>query len=802
MSFLKGHRKTLFLFLWILTTLAPFGCVNNRLVSEGRQYADRGNWDKSVRIFQKAYDENPGDQELKLFLYRAKINASLMHQARGAALLKINRFDEAIQEFQVAIALYPANIKAEDLIEKAKAGKDAVHYLKRGENLEKIGKHSQAKEAFRKALELNPADGRARNALARYRKKTEERPRAFRLKVDLKTPVSLKFKNTPILNVFEVLTRLTGVNFIFDKDVQDTKVTLFVTDVSFDEFLDILLRTNKLTSKLVTSKTLIVYPDTPNKLKEYQDLQIRTFYLANLEVKKAVALLAKIIKSKDIIANEKLNAVVIRGPKEVIDVASKVLEANDRPSPEVMLNVEILEVSRSKEKTLGLELDPASVSAQLGESTYGFFSQGSVPAGAGSLHALARTSSENILLSLPTATLNFLKQDGDTKILANPQIRVKNGEKAKIHIGERVPLRTNRRVDTTGAVTTDFQYQDVGVKLDVSPMINLHDEISLKLTLEISSLGENVGSSSDPQYAIKTRTAQSVLSVRTGETVIIGGLISDEERKTVRKVPLLGDIPAMGYLFSNHDTDDTETDIMMAITPIVARSQEIPGPDVTEIWSGRESNFSLQEPYETYLERKETYEDKPMEESPREPKRPSVAIPQKTPSPNDKPGSLPLPDMVPSPTLQKDIPSPGMEVPHPKALPGPPSEPPIPPVIPESRPLQESTPPPISDSLQVTKQAERPRIKAWPSSMPFTIHVNSFIRKKNAEERVKDLLGMDLDGFTLSTFISGKDRVYYRVFVGKFKDYESAEKFCKELKRSRSFREDIHVADRNWAIGG
>lgn len=797
----NDYRKCCLILLWVFVATTLFGCVNNKLLNEGKQYADQGDWDKSVQVFQKAYNENPGDQEIKLLLYRAKRNAALVHQTRGEALLKMNRFDEAIQELQVAIALYPANVKAEAIIEKAKARKEAEYYLKVGENLAKSRKHSQAKEAFQKALKLNPSDDRALKALSRYKKK-EERPQAFRLKVDLTTPVSLKFKNTPILNVFEVLTRLTGVNFIFDKDMQETKVTLFVTDVSFDEFLDILLKTNKLSSKLVNANTLIIYPDTPNKAKEYQDLQIRTFYLANLDVKKAVALLAKILKSKDIIANEKLNAVVIRGPQEVIDVASKVIEANDRPSAEVMLNVEILEVSRSKEQNLGIEFDPASVSAQLGEPTYDFFTPGSVSAGAGSLYALERISSQNILLSLPSATLNLLKQDGDTKTLANPQIRVKNGEKAKIHIGERVPLRTNRRVDTTGAVTTDFQYQDVGVKLDVNPIINVHDEITLKLNLEVSSLGDNVGTSSDPQYAIRTRTAQSVLSIRSGETVIIGGLISDEERRTLRKVPLLGDIPAMGYLFSNQSTDDEKKDILMAITPIMARSQEIPEPDVAEIWSGREDDFSLKEPYETYIEREEAYNDEPVEEPPKEPITPPDMPPKVAPPQEGRTGPLSLPEGAMPPGLPNDMPLPDKTLPFPGSPPGLPSGPPIPPGTPTPPPPEEGAPKNPADEVQVARPTEKSHADAWPASMPFTVHVNSFTREKDAEKWVKELGRMRYDSFIVSSFVPGKGKIFYRVFVGKFKDYDSASKFCKELKSNDSFREDIHVADRDWAIGG
>ncbi|MBW1723308.1 MAG: SPOR domain-containing protein [Deltaproteobacteria bacterium] len=789
-----------FLLLMAATALL-LGCAPSKLVvDEWKQYAAGGDWDKSVQILQKAYNENPDDRETKILLYRAKKQASFVHLVKGEAFLEKHRYEEAIREFQMAIAFDPSNIKAEDMIKKAIALNESRHYVKKGEDLLKARKYAQAREAFLKALELNPGDEKAKKALAGFKKK-EERPPHFRLKIDRETPVSLKFKNTPILNVFEVLTRLTGVNFVFDRDVQETKVTLFVTDISFDEFLSILLKTNRLAAKLVNDKTLMIYPDTPSKRKEYRDLKIRTFYLANLDVKKAVALLSKILNSKDIIANEKLNAVVIRGTEELIDVASKVIEANDRPTSEVMLNVEILEVSRSKEKNLGIEFDPASLSIGLGEPALDFFNSASDSdsyraTGSGSLHALDRISSENILFSLPTATLNLLKQDGDTKTLANPQIRVKNSEKAQIHIGERVPLRTNRRVDTTGAVTTDFQYQDVGVKLDVKPTINIHDEITLDLTLEVSALGDNVGTTSDPQYAIRTRKAKSVLTIRPGETVIIGGLISDEERRTIRKIPFLGDIPAVGRLFSNENTDNSKTDIIMAITPIIIRSQEIPETEVSEIWSGNEGNFSLREPFESYLARKEAYSDIPeMEPSP--------------PAPVKGPGS--------GQTEEKDEVNPEKPVDVKPSFPSPVLPEETPPSATESdssrtekhpTPIQvsASVSPPMAGPERAPDQASVPESanteEAWPPSTPYSIQVNSFLRPDDAELRVKSLRESGYDSFTFSKYIPSKQRIYYRVFVGRFPDLKSAKEYREILLGRKQFRKDIHVVKRDWAIGG
>ena len=609
--YLRIDNRFFLLVSLITAAICLAGCFgSSEYIKKGRKYAAAEEWDKSVQIFRKAHEEYPDNISIKLMFVKSKFEASLGHMSNGESLLKKNLYNEAISEFQMSIGFNPPNQKAALLINKAKDMRSSAQYARQGQNLMKTKKFIQAREAFQKAIKFNPENKDAIKTLSYFRKK-EISPPKFKLGLKSDKPIALKFKKTPIINVFEVLTKLTGINFIFDKDMKESKVTLFMTDVSFDHFFEALLRTNKLSAKLINSNTMIIYPDTSVKVKEYQDLQIRTFYLANIDAKKAVSLLNKILKNKAIIANEKLNSIVIRGPKEVVDIASKIIAANDRAPAEVLLNVEILEVGRTKEKQLGLEFSE-SVTLGIGERTSGISSDSSL-AGLGSLYDIARISNNELLLSLPTATLNLLRQDGDTRILAKPQIRVKNSEKASMLIGERIPLRTNRRVDsTTGDITSDYQYQDIGIKLEAEPTINIHDEITLKLNIEVSALGSNVGTTDDPQYSIKTRNVQSVLTVRDGEAVLIGGLISDEERQAVRKIPLLGDIPLLGKLFHNYNTGDTQTDILMVITPIVTRSQEIPETNVMQIWSGKEKDFSQRAPYESLYEEK--YLDFPMEE--------------------------------------------------------------------------------------------------------------------------------------------------------------------------------------------
>ena len=779
--FSKKNAVTIFMVL-ILVIIYIGGCAKDiAYLKKGKEFASREAWDQSVKHYQKALVANPDSSEIKLLLQRAKFAASMTHMVKGQEYLDRQLFSEAIEEFKMSISYHPANRKANGLMEKALNAKKSERYYRKGEDFLKAENFFDAKEALKKALELNPENEKAKEALSYFRKEDE---RLAKYRVDLKSeaPVSFKFKKTPIFNVFEVLSRLSGINFIFDKEIIESKVTMFMTDISFDRFIEVLLSTNKLASKLVDEKTMLIYPDTPAKAKEYQELQIRTFYLDNLSSEKAVRILSKILKSKDIIANKDNNSVVIRGSKDMVEIASRIIKANDVLPAEVLLHVEILEVKRTKEQQLGLTVDPTSVTLGLGAASE---MMGDNPAfdTSASLEALDSISRKNVILSLPTATLNFLKQDGDTKILAKPQVRVKNNEKATVHIGERIPLRTNRRVESDGAVTYDFQYFDVGVKLDVVPTISRYGEISLKLSLEISQLGANVGTPADPQYAVLTRKVKSVLSVPDGELVLIGGLIQDTETETVRKLPFLGDVPLLGRLFSNFDTASNETDVIMTIIPVIIREHERVGRDITHIWSGNALNPSLGEPFESYIDREGIYLDQPVE---------AYFEKQETAGKEDKglpvkpeENNFPPPDAENTTSSSKDGSESGQAD---KSL----EEP--------RGPIEEDIKEKPSQDVAATRLPDEDNY-FWPESVRYSIHVNSFPEKELAQARIKELSRTEYECYLVYAHVPSMGN-YYRIFVGKFNGFTLAQSFCQKLKDKKEFAKDIHVADREWAFGG
>jgi general secretion pathway protein D len=536
---------------------------------------------------------------------------------------------------------------------------------------------------------------------------------------------------------------------------------MFMTDVSFDRFVDVLLRSNDLNSVSVNEKTMIIYPDSPQKAKEYEDLQIKTFYLSNLEAKQAVGLLSKILKSKDIIANENINAVVIRGSREVIQIAGKILQANDGSPAEVLLDVEFLEVTRSLQENIGLTF---SESLTFGIGTPGDeVSEDTGFVNNISLYSLKRISTKDLILSTPSATLNLLKQDGDTRILAKPKIRVKNAEKATILLGERVPLIVNRRIDSnTGDTTQDFQYTDVGVKMEVLPVININDEVTLKLLLEVSALGENISSDPDnPQIPIRTRTAQSVLTLRDSETIIIGGMIQDDERNTIRKIPGIGDFPAIGSMFTNRDEQGTKRDVLMIITPVVIRSQEIPSMDATEIWSGSEDRWSLEAPYGS--KNKPIYQETP-EEGIRE--------------------FMPMPEPQTAPPVENSPPPPLSEA------------------APDLPAAATAIAPPVPQSAPATNafNIEATFGTGWPGTARYSIHVGSYLDRLEAEKRARQLAALNYECFMIPAQIPQRG-LFHRIFVGRYDDKEQAGNICNQLRERREFTRDIHVVDRQWAVG-
>ncbi|MGE5807942.1 MAG: secretin N-terminal domain-containing protein, partial [Nitrospirota bacterium] len=526
-------------------------------------------------------------------LLRAQETAANEHYKRARSFLKERKFDPAIVELQQAIYLNPTNVAIQSALKSVLGMKEAEDHYRASLTFVELNRLGEAINELTLAINLDPENVKYQDALDKLQKKKTEIEPEEALSLVSEKPISLNFKNTNIKDVFEFLAKLSGINILFDEEVKAQPVTVFVKDVSFQYALNLLLSTNKLFMKKISADTIIIIPKNKAKTDQYQDLIVRTFYLNFAKSKEIVNLVRSMLDVKRVYVNETLNSITIRETPEKMKLVEKIIAANDLKEAEVILDVEILEISRTNALKYGWNFQPGlSTTATIQPTVTTTTSAVSANAGI-ALSELRSLNSDNVFLSLPSLVFNLIKQDSDAQTLANPRVRILNNKQAKFHIGDKIPVQTSTVQATTAvAVTSTFEYKDVGIKVSIEPTVHLSNTVTLKLGLEISTLGDALEfGNGQKQFRFGTRNTDTSINLRDGETVIIGGLIQDQDRKTRNKIPLLGDIPILGKLFSSEDDGTIKTDILMSITPNIVRNMELPDKETQAFWSGTEADF-------------------------------------------------------------------------------------------------------------------------------------------------------------------------------------------------------------------
>ena len=590
-------------FMVVGCLILVLGCAGKRETLLADQFADKGRWETAVFLYREAARKDPDSLDLQEKLAGAKTQLAAQHYQGGQARLQAKDVMVALEAFKKAISLDPQNAQYRESLEHALNLKEARNRTQAGLMFLEAGRYSEAQSELEQALALDPMEGAVEEILQELAQRQEEAPSdEIDLVLQSNVPITLKFRNARLVEVFEFLSRAAGVNILFDKDVrpESSTVTVFIKDASFKQALSLMLTTNNLFMKKVNDRTILIIPNTRQKVKQYQDLVIRTFYLSSVGAKDMVNLLRTMLETRRIFVNESLNAVVIRDTPEKIALAQKIIEANDRMVAEVMLEVEVLEVTRTTGTKMGWNVTPSQAQAFLGKASSGDDSGSSGSLSGGGL-TLTSDDPTTVFFTLPTVVVDFLKQESEAETLANPRIRVLSGKTAKINIGDRVPILLS--TTTTSAVSagvsgnvstaTSVEFKDVGIKLDVEPKVHLNNDVTMKLKLEVTSLGDLVDLGNNvKQFRFGTRSAETELSMESNETVIIGGLIRDEDRITLNKFPGLGEIPFVGRLFSNEEKGKVKTDILLMITPTVVRGIKPPDRRLQKFWSGTEDNYS------------------------------------------------------------------------------------------------------------------------------------------------------------------------------------------------------------------
>lgn len=563
------------------------GCAAQQYHTDGQRLYREGQTEKGLESLREASRLEPSNLRYRLD-YTDRINEEVGKSLRQAEMLR-ERGDSA-----GARSAYLAALKLDNSSEQARRGLSEIAMddrhatvLTEAEKLVAAGKLDLARDRANAVKRENPSNVRAQDLLrqinAQEQSQTRAREASLSAQSIMKKPVTLQFRDANVRMVFEALSRTTGLNVVFDRDVRpDLKTTIFVRDGSVEDTVDLILLQNQLDKKILNANTLFIYPATASKQKEYQELKVRTFHISNGDAKYLQGMLKSTLKIKEVQFDERTNTLVVRDTQEAIAVAAKVIAAHDLPDAEVMLDVAVLEVSRDRITDIGIKWpDGITVSTPLDAN------------GVLTVGGLGRLNRDQLLVTPLQISANLKMQDTDANLLANPRIRVRDREKAKIHIGDKVPVITNAvtPVSTGSAVVTgSIQYIDVGIKLEAEPHVYDEGDVGIKLNLEVSNIVKEITSAGGSlAYQIGTRSATTSLRLRDGETQVLGGLISDADRNTAAKVPGIGQLPILGRLFSDNAGNSTKTEIVLSITPRIVRAKGVAEESTADTWSGTES---------------------------------------------------------------------------------------------------------------------------------------------------------------------------------------------------------------------
>jgi general secretion pathway protein D len=582
-------QRTLTLGCAALLAALLTGCAAQKYHSEGMQLFNEGKREQGLALLAQATQLEPNNSRYRIdYLNQQGIVVRDLLGSADAA--------RAAGNLATARELYLAALRVDGNNERARRGVAQVDLDQRhaaaiadAERLLKSGNSAVARERIRVVLAENPYNNAALALQAvlvqQFEREEEQRRAQLAAASVLRRPVTLQFRDANIRMVFEALSRTTGLNVIFDRDVKpDLKTTIFVRDASVEDTVNLILLQNQLDKKVLNANTMFIYPATGAKQKEYQDLKVRTFQISNADAKYMQNVLKGVLKVKDVSFDERSNTIVVRDTSDVIAVAEKVIAAHDTAEAEVIIEVELLEVSRERISNIGIKWPQRAVITTPGGTN-----------GDLTLGQLGDLSPSMWLITPLVFDINLRLDDSSTNLLASPRIRTRNKEKARILIGDKVPVITNSVTPmATGAavVTGTVQYIDVGVKLEVEPTVHVEGDVSIKLNLDVSNIVKEIqGPQGSLAYQIGTRSAQTILRMRDGETQILGGLIQDIDRKTASKVPGLGQLPVLGRIFSSNSGDDLKTELVLSITPRIIRPARVPDIQARDVFSGTEANM-------------------------------------------------------------------------------------------------------------------------------------------------------------------------------------------------------------------
>jgi general secretion pathway protein D len=559
----------------LVALAAVAGCASQSSYRKAQTAEQLGQWDDAVLDYLKALDGDPGNITYRAALLRAKIKASQTHFEKGKQFEKAEVPERALVEYQEAVQLDPTN-------QYAQAQLEHVRRILTSQGRKKdLGTIDQMKLRTRGA-----------------------RPQPPVLNPRSDQPISLEFPQpVSIFQIYRALGQAFGINVLFDPNLKDQEIAVDLKDVTAQAALETLIRAGGHFYKVIDEHTILIAADTPQNRRIYEDQVIQTFYLSNAEVKDMTTILRSLVDAKKIATNEQLNAIILRDSADKVKVAEKIIEANDKAKAEVVIDVELLQINTTRLRDLGVTLSQYSITQTL--DTGAAAPSGGGTGGTGGTTTTPSTSQvrvsdlqflnqSNWLLTIPSFLYNFVKQSSEAQLLAKPQLRITEGGKANLVIGDRVPIplttfNTSNTIGGSIVPITSFSYQDVGIKIEIEPRVHHNQEVTLKVKIEVSNLNGSI----QGQPIIGTRTIDSTIRLKDGETNFLAGLIRTDENSNDHGIPGLSEIPVLGRLFSNKHNENNRTDVILTLTPHVIRNAEITQEDLLPIWVGTEANTTF-----------------------------------------------------------------------------------------------------------------------------------------------------------------------------------------------------------------
>ena len=537
------------LLLLLALSVAIAGCAASAAMRAGQNADLARDYDRAIVEYTKALREDPDNRAAREGLEMAKVRSSLDHFSQGRRLEATGKLDEALVELQLAAELNPGNPEIDELLRN-------VRTQLRNKVASRDGK-TELQTLVEKSRELMPAG--------------QELP------TDIRMPDSMTFREANARDVFTALGKIADVNVIFDPQFRPQAVSIDLRNTSFEEALKAVSTATRNFYRVTAQRTVTVIPDTAAKRQEYEEEIVRPFFLSNADLKETMDLLRVVIDARRVAPVTATNAIMIKDTPERVAAAGKIIAAIDKARPEVIIDVELLEVDRTRLKEFGLQL------ASPGDPPTGIDGVVSINRNPLTLADLGNLSQSDILLTnLPSLYYRLLKQDTNTRALANPQLRTSEGIPAQARFGERVPVPvTIFSPIATGGVNqqpiTSFNYENIGVNIDITPRTHHDDHVTLALKISVSNIS-GTGFGDLPTFG--NREISTVIRLKDGETNLLAGLIRDDERRTLRGIPGLSDLPIIGPMFAHTQRESRETDIVLTLTPHVIRVLDLTEEDL------------------------------------------------------------------------------------------------------------------------------------------------------------------------------------------------------------------------------